>query len=169
MSHVNESCHMWMSHVTREWVMSHVNESCHMWMSHVIYEGVASHMHASWLIWLSHVSSWLIWLSHVSSWLIWLSHVTYECVMSRTNVLRTRPYVTQHVTYERVIPCTNMLRTRPHQTYRQWRMGVDLSKIDHDDRSWLIAMRMDRSCLIATCLIAYGQVCNEVCLMCTSP
>jgi len=24
-------CHMWMSHVTCEWVMSHVNESCHMW------------------------------------------------------------------------------------------------------------------------------------------
>jgi len=29
----HESCHMWMSHVTCEWVMSHVNESCHMWMS----------------------------------------------------------------------------------------------------------------------------------------
>jgi len=23
---------MWMSHVTYEWVMSHINESCHMWM-----------------------------------------------------------------------------------------------------------------------------------------
>jgi len=28
---VNESCHMWTSHVTCERVMSHVNESCHMW------------------------------------------------------------------------------------------------------------------------------------------
>jgi len=28
MSHMNESCHIWMSHVTYEWVMSHMNESC---------------------------------------------------------------------------------------------------------------------------------------------
>ena len=32
MSHVNESCHMWMSHVTCEWVTSHVNESCPKWL-----------------------------------------------------------------------------------------------------------------------------------------
>jgi len=38
MSHMNESCHIWMSHVTYEWVMSHMNESCHIWMSHVTYE-----------------------------------------------------------------------------------------------------------------------------------
>jgi len=30
----NESCHIWMSHVTFEWVMSHLNESCHIWISH---------------------------------------------------------------------------------------------------------------------------------------
>jgi len=38
MSHMNESCHIWMSHVPYEWVMSHVNESCPIWMSHVPYE-----------------------------------------------------------------------------------------------------------------------------------
>ena len=27
-----------MSHVTYEWVMSHINESCHIWMSHVTHE-----------------------------------------------------------------------------------------------------------------------------------
>jgi len=37
-THMNESCHIWMSHVTYEWVMSHMNESCHIWMSHVTYE-----------------------------------------------------------------------------------------------------------------------------------
>ena len=42
--HVNESCHIWMSHVTCEWVMSHMNESCHIWMSHVTYEWVTSHI-----------------------------------------------------------------------------------------------------------------------------
>ena len=28
MSHMNESCLIWMSHVSYEWVMSHMNESC---------------------------------------------------------------------------------------------------------------------------------------------
>ena len=46
MSHVNESCHIGMSHVTCEWVMSHRNESCHMWMSHVTFEWITSHVHA---------------------------------------------------------------------------------------------------------------------------
>ena len=44
---MNESCHIWMSHVTYEWVMSHMNESCHIWMSHVTYEWVMSHMNES--------------------------------------------------------------------------------------------------------------------------
>ena len=52
MSHMNESCHLWMSHVTHEWVMSYMNESCDIWMSHVtrmneschIHEAVISHM-----------------------------------------------------------------------------------------------------------------------------
>jgi len=47
MSHVNESCQTWMSHVTSEWVMSHVNESCHTWMSHV------SHMNAGCHVWIA--------------------------------------------------------------------------------------------------------------------
>jgi len=41
MSHMNESCLIWMSHVSYEWVMSHMNESCHM--SHVTYKWVTSH------------------------------------------------------------------------------------------------------------------------------
>jgi len=32
MSHMNASCHTWMSHVTYEWVMSQIKESCHMCM-----------------------------------------------------------------------------------------------------------------------------------------
>jgi len=42
MSYVNESCHTWMSHVTREWVMSHVDESFHKWISHVTQTLVSS-------------------------------------------------------------------------------------------------------------------------------
>jgi len=33
---MNESCHIWMSHVTYEQVMSQTNESCHSWMSHLV-------------------------------------------------------------------------------------------------------------------------------------
>jgi len=50
MSHMNESCQVWMSHVTYchvrlnqviyECIRSHVNESCHIWMCHVTYETV---------------------------------------------------------------------------------------------------------------------------------
>ena len=69
MSHVslmNESCltyewvmsHVWMSHVTHEWVTSHMNESRHT------YEWVMSH------IWKSHVT-------HMNE-----SRHTCECVMS---------------------------------------------------------------------------------------
>jgi len=46
-SHMNESCHIRMSHVTYEWVTSHMNESRHIWMSHVISEQVTSHMNVS--------------------------------------------------------------------------------------------------------------------------
>ena len=65
MSHMNESCLIWMRHVTYEGVLSHMNESCHIWMRHVTYEGVLSHMNES---------------CH-----IWMRHVTYECVMSHMN------------------------------------------------------------------------------------
>jgi len=52
MSGMNESCHVWMSYATYEWVMSHewvmsrMNESHDIWMSH-------AHMHAQ-ALW-SHV------------------------------------------------------------------------------------------------------------------
>ena len=32
MSHINESCHISLSHVTYEYVMSHMNASCHISM-----------------------------------------------------------------------------------------------------------------------------------------
>ena len=93
MSHMNESCHIWMSHVTYEWVMSHTNESCHMWMSHVICEWVTSHTNESCHIWMSRAThmheSCHIWMScatHMNeSCHIWMGHVTYEWVMSHMN------------------------------------------------------------------------------------
>jgi len=61
-SHMKESYHISMSHVTHEWVMSHINDPCHIWMSHGTYQCVMSHMNES---------------CHVP-----IRHVTYECIMS---------------------------------------------------------------------------------------
>jgi len=56
---MNESCHIWMSHVTYEWVMSHMdewvmshmNESCLIRISYVTYEWVMSYVWmCAWLI-----------------------------------------------------------------------------------------------------------------------
>jgi len=80
-SRINESCHTWMSHVTYEWVMSHMNESCHMWLSHVTYDWVTSHMN-------SHVTQFYCTYTFEfgqymnESRHIWMSHMTVERVAS---------------------------------------------------------------------------------------
>jgi len=66
------SCHIWMSHVTRKWVMSHMNENdtyecvvSHMnesvqtWIRHVTHAFIMSHMYESCHIWV-YLHSWLI-------------------------------------------------------------------------------------------------------------
>jgi len=70
MSHMNESCHIWMSHVTYEWVMSHMNQSCHIRVSHVTYEWVMLHMSESCQIWVSQQYSTLThcWI-HTYAWI----------------------------------------------------------------------------------------------------
>jgi len=73
MSHMYESCHIWMSHVTYECITSHMNAWYHVWnrliaelcgqsspvcvyMSLVTYECVTSHLNASCHVWMSHVT-----------------------------------------------------------------------------------------------------------------
>jgi len=97
MSHMNESCHIWMSHVTYEWVMSHMNESCHIWMSHVTYEWVMSHMNAACHIWMSQQHLKVIYVTCVCCTRV-MMHVTYEWVMNASCHTWMR-----HVTYEKVI------------------------------------------------------------------
>ena len=66
MSHMSESYHIWVSHVTYEWVMSHMSESCHTRVSHVTHEWVMSHMSD-----MTRVTyEWV--MSHIS-----MSHVTH--------------------------------------------------------------------------------------------
>jgi len=73
---MNESCHIWMRHVTYEWVMSHMNEACHIWMNHTTYINESCHS-TCWTTWAVIPT-----LSHVT----WMNgscrHVTYECGMS---------------------------------------------------------------------------------------
>jgi len=106
---VNESCHIWMSHVTYcKWVMSHmnelrhyvtyegarshVNESYHLGMSHITREGAMSHTNEPCHIWMSQVTYEV--MSHVIDWLVYTwhgsfahSHVTWH--MSHMNVSTT--------------------------------------------------------------------------------
>jgi len=42
MSHMNELCRLWMSHVTCEWVMSHMQESSHVWIGFCCDQGVGT-------------------------------------------------------------------------------------------------------------------------------
>ena len=42
MSPMNVACHLWMSHITHEWVMSHMNKSCHTLVSRVTQEWVTT-------------------------------------------------------------------------------------------------------------------------------
>ena len=66
MSHINVSCHVWMSHVTYEWVMSHMIESCHIQMVYMNERTqiVMSHMNEPYHIWMIHVTyEWALWMS----------------------------------------------------------------------------------------------------------
>jgi len=69
----------WMSHVTYEWVMSHMSESCPIWMR------VMSHMNESCHMWhnfLVHRYMWDMIHSHVT-WLIHRGHDSFIRDMTR--------------------------------------------------------------------------------------
>jgi len=104
MSRMNESCHVWMSHVTYEWVMSRMKESCHIWRSHVTYEWVMSHMIAHvkhWVTW--HVHNWIksrvkhLVMSHVNDWVMKINHTpnAIGCTSSRVMCQRFEMYVSE--------------------------------------------------------------------------
>ena len=80
MSHMNESCHIWMSHVTYEWIVAHMNESCLIWTCHVSYERFMSRMNGS-----CTNDLWHVWMSFP------MNYSTYEWVTSR---------IMGHVVYE---------------------------------------------------------------------
>ena len=150
MSHGNESCHLWMSHVTWEWVMSQmhatchvnelvmpqiwvssiwrvmsrVNESCHMGMCHVTDECVMLHKnkpcHRFERVTCECVMSHVNELCH-----IWMSHVTYKCVMSHIN-----------------------------ESHRIWMSHVGMCRVTYE---WVMS-HTNESCHIRTSHVAYKWV-----------
>jgi len=75
MSLMHESCHTWMSCITRQ-------EICHMWMW---YGCVVSHVNGSCRTCMSHVTYELGMLHMDASCQVWMRRVTYRCVMSSKN------------------------------------------------------------------------------------
>ena len=103
MSHVDESCHSWMSHVTYGWFMSHKSESCHIWMGLVTYGWVMSHKYESCHIWMSHVTYGWVTSHKYESCHIWMSHVTYEWVMAQVRQEALQP---RSLSLSRALPDT---------------------------------------------------------------
>jgi len=67
-----------MRHSIWEWVMTHMEESCLTWRSHVMYGGVMSHMKESCHVWIGCVTHMnKSWMSHGTNMNeSWVSHGT---------------------------------------------------------------------------------------------
>jgi len=108
MSHVDESCLIWMSHVTCQCVTSHVNASCHIWRSHVTCECVMSHGLVPWArtrppdlcnLWMSHViREWV--MSHaIKSCHVWMSAARTKWQRNYAQSGHVKLRQLSHVTY----------------------------------------------------------------------
>jgi len=91
--------HYW-GHVMCEWVMSQMNESCHIWMSHVTHKNESCHIRMS-LRGCQSIESCQLWMGHVTSGRfmshmngschVWTSRVTCGWVMLHRNVPQRMP------------------------------------------------------------------------------
>jgi len=144
---MNESRHIWMRHVTYEWVTSHMNETCHIWMSHVTWEWVTSECVTSReneayqmciLRWVNHTggSEWVmsrmneschIWTSYV-----WISHVTH--VTGDRPIKEEHSVRLWHVTYEWVMSHINHARHTWTSLVTYESTGDRPIKEEHSDR-----------------------------------
>jgi len=100
MSHMNKSCHRW-------------NESCHIWLHHVTYDCITSHLIHTidwfwWRGWLNNKGAlcFLIlefWCKSLFSLGIWtsnrMSDVTYEYVMSQMKWVMSHMTASRHISH----------------------------------------------------------------------
>jgi len=91
---------IWMSCVIDGFVISHVDESCHIWMHHVTHGCIMTHTKDTELTYYRPCSP----LPHTivsTSHHIYMSHVTYECIMS--NINESCRIWMSHVAYECIV------------------------------------------------------------------
>jgi len=96
--------HMWMSHVTHEWVMSNMNESCHTWMSHITHEWAMSHQNES-----CHMCTYgWVRCQNKPQWP--RSYLTMSChiwmlILSESSLMSVAQWVMWHVRKSSVLQC----------------------------------------------------------------
>ena len=143
------ACHIWMSQVAYEggislaydWEMAHMNESGHIWMSHVANEWVMSHTSKSCCIYVRHVMSH-IWMSHVTH--MNESCHTYEWVMSHICMSHVT-HINQSALNNFTCPSTRQIpQLKMCHTYEPYLQHLSLRAIDvyewvywHVSRIWI--------------------------------
>ena len=111
LSTYDESCHIWMSHVTYERGMSHINGSCHAWMSYFPHEWVTSHSNGPRYTYES-VTSHMNMGSHIQvTSHMWMSHITNLTELYHTWNHRYAPLFESHHTATR---CNTLQHTATH-------------------------------------------------------
>jgi len=100
MSHMNATSHIFTS---RSSGATDMNESCNIWMSHLTYERVTSHVHNheschGYVSLVTRTHEWeFMSCVHASCHMyIWRSHVIYECVASHKNKVISQVYGSRH-------------------------------------------------------------------------
>jgi len=78
-SHRNDSCLIWMSHVSYDYICS-IASRMHIWVSHVSYEWVMSHMHS--LVSDDYTYPYVYTCSIASQMHIWMGRVSYKWMNS---------------------------------------------------------------------------------------
>jgi len=147
--------HIWVSHVTYEWVMSHMNESRHIWMSYVTYEWVTSHMNESRHTWIGLVLQ----MSHVTYERV-TSHMTKRCVTNES-----RHIWMSHVIHEQVL-CYKWVTS--HMRLAEHKGGWTALHMAADDDTTLILCDATYYTYIYICMyiyiFMYIYICMYICI-----
>jgi len=136
---LRECFHLWMSHVTCEWVMSHMNELCHTWMSHVTHEWVMNHVPYEYASRVTY--KWV--MSHMNkSYYIQMRHVTYEWVVSLMN----ESWIISHMN-TRVVSRKEWVMSHMNTSCHIWMRHVTYEwVISHMNESWIMSLMNKRLC-----------------------